>query len=290
MSLHSLQQLLQLAEEKQIPLGEAVMQIEASALQVPESALYAQMESTVQVMRSAVERGIKEDIRSFSGLSGGAARSLSNSEGRLLQGLVKKAMAYALAVSEVNASMGKIVAAPTAGSSGILPGVLLAAAEDLKSSDHDLIMSLFAAAGVGQVIGQVASLSGAEGGCQAECGSAAAMAAVGVVELAGGTPRQALAAGALALKNGLGLVCDPVAGLVEVPCVKRNALHALSALGAAELALSGIDSVIPLDEVIEAMGEIGHSMPRELRETALGGLAKTKTAQEITRRLFADEH
>ncbi len=288
MSLHSLQQLLQTAEVGGISLGQAVLQMEAAVLQLPEADLYRQMAEHLQVMRASVQRGTHEEVRSLSGLSGGAAKSLSNHGNRLLGGMVKQAMAYALAVSEVNAAMGKIVAAPTAGSSGVLPGVLLAAAEELQVADHELIMALFAAAGVGQVIGQVASLSGAEGGCQAECGSAAAMAAVGVVQLAGGTPRQALHAGALALKNGMGVVCDPVAGLVEVPCIKRNALHAITALGAAELALSGIESAIPFDEVIEAMGEVGRSMPRELRETALGGLARTKTAQEITARLFTE--
>lgn len=290
MSLQSLQQLLQLAESEQITLGEAALRLEAAELSLPEETLRRQMADYLQVMRAAVERGVNEDIRSISGLSGGAARSLFGGAGRLFDGLARRAMAYALAVIEVNAAMGKVVAAPTAGSSGILPGVLLAVAEQLSASEDSLVLAMFAAAGVGQVIGQVASLSGAEGGCQAECGSAAAMAAVGAAELAGGSPRQALAAGALALKNALGLVCDPVAGLVEVPCVKRNALHALSALGAAELALSGIDSVIPFDEVIEAMGQIGRSLPRELRETALGGLAQTKTALQIAQRLYSSEH
>lgn len=289
MSLHSLQQLLELAEAERISLGQAVLQLEAAALQLPESDLYQQMADHLQVMKAAAQRGTTEEIRSFSGLSGGAARALRSSEDRLLGGVVKKAMAYALAVSEVNAAMGKIVAAPTAGSSGVLPGVLLAAAEELRASDHELVMALFAAAGVGQVIGQVASLSGAEGGCQAECGSAAAMAAVGVAQLAGGTPRQAIHAGALAMKNGMGVVCDPVAGLVEVPCVKRNALHAMTALGSAELALAGVESAIPFDEVIEAMGEVGRSLPRELRETAMGGIANTKTAKEIAARLFSTQ-
>lgn len=287
MSLQSLQQLLQFALTENISLGQAVLRLEATELQVPEQELFQRMEEYLQVMRAAIDRGMGEDIRSISGLSGGAARLLTKGEGVLLGGLARKAMTYALAVIEVNASMGKIVAAPTAGSSGILPGVLFAVAEELEVSDSSLVLSLFAAAGVGQVIGQVASLSGAEGGCQAECGSAAAMAAVGAVELAGGSPEQALSAGALALKNALGLVCDPVAGLVEVPCVKRNALHALSALGAAELALSSVGSVIPFDEVIEAMGQIGRALPRELRETALGGLAQTKTARAIAERLFS---
>jgi L-serine dehydratase len=275
-----------MAESKNITLGEAVLQLAAELEEVPQEQLYQQMAGYLEVMQAAVDRGVNEEVHSLSGLSGGAARLLAGSSGKLFGGVARKAMAYALAVIEVNAAMGKIVAAPTAGSSGILPGVLLAVGEELQAPAHPIVLALFAAAGVGQVIGQVASLSGAEGGCQAECGSASAMAAVGAVQLAGGSAGQAVTAGALALKNSLGMSCDPVAGLVEVPCVKRNALQALSALGAAELALSGVQSVIPLDEVIAAMGQIGRALPRELKETALGGLAQTKTAQEISKRLF----
>jgi L-serine dehydratase len=189
-------------------------------------------------------------------------------------------------VAEVNAGMGKIVAAPTAGSCGVLPAVLLTVAEELNAGEEQLIEALFAASGVGLVIAHQASVSGAQGGCQAEIGSAACMAAVAAVELAGGDPESAAHAGAIALKTLLGLVCDPVAGLVEVPCVKRNVTGAVNALVAADMALAGIKSNIPLDEVIVTMGQIGNSMPCSLKETAQGGLAITPTALKVKERVL----
>lgn len=286
MAVETLTALLQKAEMLNCSLGEAVLQAEAESEQLAPEDLLDRMVEYLTVMRSSVNRGVNEDIKSLSGLSGGAARLLNDTPDVFLQGVARRAMTYALAVIEVNAAMGKIVAAPTAGSSGILPGVVLAVAEELQADERKQALALFAGAGVGQVIGQLASLSGAEGGCQAECGSASAMAAAAAVELAGGTSRQTVAASALALKNSLGLACDPVAGLVEVPCVKRNAMNALLALGAAELAMAGIESVIPMDEVIHAMGQIGRSMPVELRETAKGGLAQTPTGKAIAAGLF----
>jgi len=203
-----------------------------------------------------------------------------------LSGQLLEAVGRALAVAELNAAMGLIVAAPTAGSAGILPGVLTVLAEKLAKSEQEMVESLFCAAGVGLIIAQKASLSGAEGGCQAECGAAAAMAAAAAVELAGGTPSQAVAAVAISMKNSLGLVCDPVAGLVEVPCAKRNALGAANALVAADLALAGIISVIPADEFIEAMGGIGRAMPASLKETAQGGLAQTPTGRALAAKVL----
>ena len=190
-----------------------------------------------------------------------------------------------IAVAEGNVAMGRIVAAPTAGSCGILPAVLLSVGERLNSSQDDLVRALFTAAGFGIVIAKKAGISGAVGGCQAECGSASGMAAAVAVELAGGTPEQSGHACAIALKNSLGLVCDPVAGLVEVPCVKRNAGGAANALAAADLALAGVKSVIPIDEVILAMHQVGQSMPASLRETAEGGLAASATARRIAQEL-----
>jgi L-serine dehydratase len=195
--------------------------------------------------------------------------------------VLSQALARALAVTEVNARMGRIVAAPTAGSCGILPAVLLTLAQKDDLADEKLLPVLFTAAGFGLVIANKASISGASGGCQAECGSAAAMAAAAATELLGGTPEQAAQACALALKSVLGLVCDPVAGLVEVPCIKRNASGTANAFVATEMALAGISSVIPADEVIGAMKAIGDQMAAELKETALGGLAATKTARKI---------
>jgi L-serine dehydratase len=197
-----------------------------------------------------------------------------------------RVMARALAVAEVNACMGRIVAAPTAGSCGILPATILTLKEEKNLSEEQAVMGLFTAAGIGMVIAKRASISGAEGGCQAECGSASAMAAAAMVELVGGTPGMAAQACAIAMKNTLGLVCDPVAGLVEVPCIKRNAGGAANAIVAAELALAGIESTIPVDEVIAAMKSIGDTMPSSLKETALGGLAATPTAKSITKTLY----
>lgn len=191
------------------------------------------------------------------------------------------AVSYALAVAEVNATMGKIVACPTAGSCGIMPAVLLTVQNQLDLSDEQVAEGLFTAAAIGAVIAHKASVSGAMCGCQAECGSAAAMASAASVELAGGTPKQAANACAMVLKNVLGLVCDPVAGLVEVPCAKRNAMGTSLALVCADMALAGIESVIPADEVIVAMKDVGRALPESLRETALGGLAVTPTAQKL---------
>jgi L-serine dehydratase len=182
--------------------------------------------------------------------------------------------------------MGRIVAAPTAGSCGIIPAVLVTAMEERQLSEESVVDSMFTAAGIGMVIANRASISGAEGGCQAECGSASAMAAAALTELLGGSPAQAADACAIALKNTLGLVCDPVAGLVEIPCIKRNAAGAANALVAAELALAGIESVIPVDEVIDAMREIGAGMSDSLKETAKGGLAGTPTAKRLTKKIY----
>jgi L-serine dehydratase len=196
-----------------------------------------------------------------------------------------QAAARAMGVAALNASMGKIVACPTAGSCGIVPAVLLTTAEKTGAGKEKIIAALFTAAGIGMVIDENASTSGAEGGCQVECGAASCMAAAAAVELAGGAPAQAAHAGAIALKSVIGLVCDPVAGLVEVPCVKRNAIGAGNALLAADMALAGIKSIIPLDEVIGAAAQVGRIMPDSLKETAEGGLAATPIAREIARRL-----
>jgi L-serine dehydratase len=265
-------------------LSDIVMAREAeeSGLDIP--AVCARMRGMLHAMRESVESGLRLDGRSVSGLTGGEARLydayLNKSEG-LLGSLAARAMAYALAASCVNASMGRIVAAPTAGACGILPGTLLAVQQGRGYCDDEIVSALFCAAGVGQVIAARATLLGAEGGCQAECGSASAMAAAAVCELLGGSPEACCHAAALALKNALGLVCDPVAGLVEVPCVKRNAIFAVHALAAADMALAGIRSAIPVDEVIDAMASVGRAMPAALRETAKGGLAATPTAGEF---------
>jgi L-serine dehydratase len=199
-----------------------------------------------------------------------------------------KAVAASMAVLEVNASMGKIVAAPTAGSSGILPGALISVGEDFKKNDDDICKALFTASAVGYIITRNATVSGAEGGCQAETGAAAAMASAAIVEMLGGTAEEALAAAAITIKNILGLVCDPVAGLVEVPCVKRNAIGTANALISADMALAGIKSVIPFDEVVEAMYKVGRSLPSSLKETSLGGLATTPTGIKLKNEILGN--
>lgn len=200
--------------------------------------------------------------------------------------LVSKAIGAAMGVMEVNTSMGLIVAAPTAGSCGILPGSILTTAEHYGWSDDQILEALFVAGAIGMLITRNATVSGAEGGCQAETGSAAAMAAAGIVAVLGGTPHQTLDAAATALKNVMGLVCDPIAGLVESPCQKRNALGTANALISAEITLAGIPSIIPFDEVVEAMYRVGRRMPMELRETALGGIANTPTGCAICSRIY----
>ncbi len=272
------------AETKGIKISEVILQNQIEELEQSEPVLIERMRTNLNVMRESVQAGLVGKRRSLSGLVGGdAAKVESHREkgGSLVGEVMSGAIAKALAVAEVNACMGKIVAAPTAGSCGVLPAVLLAVEESRQVSERELLMALFTAAGLGMILAERASVSGAEGGCQAEIGSAAAMAAAAAVELAGGSPRQTADAAAIAMKSMLGLVCDPVGGLVEVPCVKRNATGAMIALMAAEMALAGVKSAIPVDEVIDTMGEIGKQMSCSLKETAQGGLAVTPTGRRI---------
>lgn len=246
------------------------------------------MNKNLQVMKQAVDYGTKNNVKSLSGFIGGNGFKLNNyaSSGNTLTGeFIVKAMARAVACSEVNAAMGKIVAAPTAGSCGILPAVIITAGEKLQKSEEELVRALFTASGVGILIAKNATLSGAEGGCQAECGSAAAMGAAAVVEMMGGTPDMALDAAAMVIKNTLGLVCDPIAGLVEVPCAKRNIAGAVSALTMADIVMGGVKSIIPFDDCVTAMYRVGKQLPCELRETAMGGLATTKTGEKLRKQL-----
>ena len=274
-----------------ISFGRYCLQTQATELEITENVLVQRMQKYLDVMRGAIDYGLT-GVRSTSGLSGGDGLRLKNwhstaqNKNSILGPLTAKAAAYALAANEANAAMGRICAAPTAGSSGVLPAVLFSISEERGSTQEALALALISGGAIGMVIASRASLSGAEGGCQAECGSAAAMAAGAAVDLLGGTPQQVGNAVALALKNLLGLVCDPVAGLVEVPCVKRNAGATMIALLAADMALAGIKSVIPVDEVIDAMAAIGRSMPDALRETGRGGLAATPTGLECAERIF----
>ena len=272
------------AETKGFKISEVILHNQMAELEQSEQALFQRMSKNLKVMRESVDVGLSGGRRSLSGLVGGDAAKVEAKRKKgesLVGGLMSGALAKALAVAEVNACMGKIVAAPTAGSCGVLPAVLLTVEEARDVSEHELILALFTAAGLGMIIAERASVSGAEGGCQAEIGSAVAMAAAAAVELAGGLPRQTAEAAAIAMKSMLGLVCDPVAGLVEVPCVKRNATGASIALVAAEMALAGVKSAIPIDEVIDTMDRIGKQMPCALKETAQGGLAVTPTGRRI---------
>lgn len=243
--------------------------------------VFERMSQTLTVMEEAVAQGLAETTLSRSGLTGGQAATLHASTPRILDGRMHEAIASAIAVAEVNARMGRVVAAPTGGASGVLPAVLVTTAHSMGVSRDAAVHALMAAAAVGGVIAARATLSGAAGGCQAEIGSAAAMGAVAAVELAGGTPEQAGHAAAFALQGLLGLVCDPVGGLVEIPCVARNATGIAIALSSAEMALAGLRFPIPLDEVIDAMGHVGRSIPPSLRETARGGLAATPTGRTL---------
>ena len=254
---------------------------------VPAADILESLRKRRQVMRDCVERG-KNGGLSMGKLVGNEARLLNEafeSGKTFLDPLTIKAELYALAVMGENSRMGVIVAAPTAGAGGVVPGMLLALEEERKVDPEKTVRALVVAGGVGSIIALSASISGAAGGCQNEVGVASSMGAAGVAYMMGGSTKQIIHAAALALKNTLGLVCDPVGGLVEVPCVKRNALFAVHGLTAAQLAVAGVESAIPMDEVVEAMVRIGRSLPRGLRETAEGGLATTATGSAIAQRL-----
>ncbi|HHZ02489.1 MAG TPA: L-serine ammonia-lyase, iron-sulfur-dependent, subunit alpha [Tissierellia bacterium] len=284
-------ELLEICKEKNIPIWEYTIREEIEAVEVPREKVIERMKSTLHVMMNSSTYAQDNIVKSVSGLIGGDAYKIRKyaESGKTLTGeFMNKAMARAISSSEVNAAMGRIVACPTAGSCGILPAVIISAGEKLNSSEDQLIQGLFTAAGVGILIAKNATLAGAEGGCQAECGSAAAMASAAVVEMMGGTPEQALTAAAIVIKNILGLVCDPVAGLVEVPCAKRNIAGTVSALTTADLVMSGVYSKIPFDEVVWAMYKVGRQMPAELRETSQGGIAITPTALKLKKEIFKE--
>lgn len=248
------------------------------------------MHKNLAVMRESITAGLNPDMRSRSKMAGGNAFLLYKalSDGIIEDTIYTRSAAYAIAVAETNACMGRIVAAPTAGASGILPGVLIAVAENKNLDDEKIVDALFVAGEIGMQIAKGATLSGAQGGCMAECGSGAAMAAAGMVCLLGGNEQQYQHAAALAIKSTMGLVCDPVGGLVEVPCIKRNANSASIAITSANMALAGIKSVIPLNEVITAMKRVGKDLPSSLKETSQGGVAVTRTAKEITNETFRE--
>jgi L-serine dehydratase len=277
----SFAELLSAAEEAHVTLGRVALVREVSESGTEEHEVRAHMTESLGVMRGSVENGLDGHVRSRSGFVGGDARRLVDSDAGPIGGTFADAIAGAMAVGEVNAAMGRIVAAPTGGASGVLPAVLLTVGAQLGATQDALVDALFAAAGIGGVIAARATLSGAAGGCQAEIGSASAMAAAAAVQLSGGSPAQAGHAASFAIQGQMGLVCDPIGGLVEIPCVYRNATGAAVALASVEMALAGIEFPVSFDEVVDAMGQVGRSLPPSLRETALGGLAATPTGRDM---------
>ncbi len=270
--------LLMLCEKHECPISEIMIRRECDLAETDRESLDMRMKKALEIMKKSSAEPLVKPRRSMGGLIGGEARlvELHRQEGKSICGnVLSKAIAYAMGVLEVSSSMGLIVAAPTAGSSGVVPGVLLALREEYRASEEKLLSALYNSGAIGYLAMRNATVAGAVGGCQAEVGVASAMAASAAVELMDGTPRQCLNAASTALMNLLGLVCDPVGGLVEYPCQNRNAIGVANALTAAELALSGVNQLIPFDEMLDAMYHVGKRLAPEFRETAMGGCAVT---------------
>jgi L-serine dehydratase len=280
MDFYTGQELLKRCHENSLSISDIMKLRETTNIHLTEDGVNEKLQTALNIMKNAAHKPIEKPIKSIGGLIGGEAKKVSDhaASGKNICGpVLSKAIAYSMAVLEENASMGLIVAAPTAGSAGVLPGVLLALRDEQNLSDETLQKGLLNASAIGYLLMRNASVAGAEAGCQAEVGAASAMAASAIVEMMGGTPEMCLQAATFALSNLLGLVCDPIAGLVESPCQSRNAIGVANALTSAELVLSGIHHHIPFDEMAEAMLHVGRSLPFELRETAMGGCAGTPT-------------
>ena len=283
MDFKNAKELLTLCEEKNLPISEVMRIREIELGETTAEIVHKKMTRVLEIMKEAAFSPIKQPVKSMGGLIGGEARKLSlHAQGKkgICGDLLQKAITYAMATLETNASMGLIVASPTAGSAGIVPGLMLAMQEHYQFSDEEIIQALFNASAIGYLAMRNATVAGAVGGCQAEVGVASAMAASAAVELMGGTPRKCTFAASTVLMNMLGLVCDPVGGLVEYPCQNRNPAGVANAIIAAEMALAGIPQLIPLDEMIQTMFTVGKKLPAELRETAMGGCATTPSACE----------
>lgn len=281
--------LLNLCKSTGLRISDVMQLREVNLNDKTQQQIRSEMLKMLKAMQSSVVSGVNNRSKSIGGLIGGEAGKLKEymEKGRTLSGeSTLTAAMNAMAVIEFNANMGKIVAAPTAGSSGVIPGALVTKGIELGKSDEEMIDALFTASAIGYIISRNATVSGAEGGCQAETGSAAAMAAAGLVEMSGGTPDMALSAASFTIKNVLGLVCDPIAGLVECPCQKRNSLNAINAVISADMALAGIETIIPFDEVVQAMYKVGRQLPDSLRETAMGGMASTETGKRYAKIIF----
>ena len=280
MDFYTGQDLLNRCHEKSLSISDIMKLREITNTHLTGEDVNEKLQTALDIMKNAAHKPIENPMKSIGGLIGGEAKKVSEhaASGKNICGpILSTAIAYSMAVLEVNASMGLIVAAPTAGSAGVLPGVLLALRDAQNLSDDTLQKGLLNASAIGYLLMRNASVAGAEAGCQAEVGAASAMAASAIVEMMGGTPEMCLQAATFALSNLLGLVCDPIAGLVESPCQSRNAIGVANALTSAELVLSGIHHHIPFDEMAEAMLHVGRSLPFELKETAMGGCAGTPT-------------
>lgn len=278
-------QLLDLCRTKQVSIAELTVQSEIESGTLSREEIEERMILYYGRMKESVRKGLEITERSRSGLSGGDSRRvLAHSQGSKVSALgsiFERSIAYAFAVLETNAAFGRIIATPTAGSAGICPACLLIWQEERHATDEVTMRGLFTAAGIGKIIGHGACFSGAQGGCQAEVGSASAMAAAAICELDGGTPEEVVNAAALALQNTLGLICDPIGGYVEAPCMMRNGLFGLHSFGASAISLSGVKSIVPFDEVVSALREVGNKMPRMYKETSEGGLANTPTGLQF---------
>lgn len=271
-------------KEQNKTIYELQLDQEMEASDMTKDEIYDYLRKTYEIMKKSANAGLTEPITSMSGMTGKNAfkvNDYSMNSKSISGALITKAMARALSTSEVNASMGRIVAAPTAGASGILPATLVTMQDEFDYSDEEIFNALLTASAVGEIIAVNATISGAEGGCQAECGAAAAMAAAAIIELKGGSINDIFTAASFALKNIMGLICDPVCGLVEYPCNLRNASGVVNAIISADLTLAGVEALIPFDETVGAMGNVGKELPVSLKETAIGGIAGTETAQRL---------
>jgi len=285
----NLKEMLKLANEKQVPLSDIILNNEMKITSLTEEQVFEKLEKRYQVMENSVDKALEQALPTVGSLIEGISNTQNNyakSDHTACGSFINKVMARALSGSEVNASMGRVCAAPTAGACGILPAVLVSISERENLTRRKTLESLLTASGIGAIIMKNATVAGAEGGCQSECGVAASMAAAAAVEMMGGTTEAALNSVAFSLMNCMGLICDPIAGLVQVPCAQRNASQAVNALLSADLALAGMTSLIPPDEVIEAMYKVGKLLPSQLKETSMGGIAATKTGKEIQKRIF----
>ncbi|MFR3064893.1 L-serine ammonia-lyase, iron-sulfur-dependent, subunit alpha [Peptoniphilus sp.] len=282
--LNTAKEVIEACDKDNIHIYDLVLQGETKALKMTEEEMKNKIREILEVMKGSSQETLEKSFETEYKMIDGFAKMMNDYQKEkdpLTSKFLVRAMAMAFSTSETNANMGTIAAAPTAGSSGIMPAALMAAKEKYGLDDEVLINGLLTSIGIGQIIGKYATFAGAEGGCQAECGSASAMAAAALVEMLGGSPEEALQAASITLINVMGLACDPIAGLVEYPCTFRNASGVMNSFISADMALAGIKSIVPFDEVCQAMGEVGHLLHESIRETGLGGLAGTKTGQEI---------